>query len=574
MAQPFKHPASGIYYLRRKVPPELRASLGREFKQSLKTREPAEAKARFAEAWAQAEAAFAAARAQLAGVEAIGVGDAHQLAARWFREEQARVEREGAFTEMLAEGSRTASGRGDEVGEWATSYSTFEAAAEEGNGPPNDDWAAVVAPHIAKALSKHKLPRPAPGSRAAEHLSAAFLEHLHKLSDWAMSRYEGRYLALGLGVAPVQHLRSEGPKPSMSKAVKLMALFDEYSTDKTLNDGDTRATRKTLASFQATVQRFTELMGDLDITAINREVVARYRAELARLPAKGEGTRGLNASQLIAKAEKEGLPRLSEPTILNHIRAVSAVLSHGVRLQRLPENPIIAGGVGRSAAKAATRRVAGIRRRKDYSPDELRAIFTSPAFTETDWAPPRAAFGKAWYWLPLLLYYTGARREELAQLKASDVKKSPDGIWHLNILAAEDEEDGSRGVKTEGSRRLLPLHPDLVKRGFLDYASSLPTKGQLFPDLKPSPSGYFGANFGKRWAVYLKETVKLDSSVSPIHGFRHTFKTLSRDVGIPEDVHDAITGHAGTGGIARDYGSMTLRRMAEELAKYPEAPTV
>ncbi|HSI52069.1 MAG TPA: site-specific integrase [Ideonella sp.] len=572
MAQPFKHPASGIYYLRRKVPPELRASLGREFKQSLKTREPAEAKGLFAEAWAKSEAAFASARAQLAGIEVIDRADAYQLAARWFREEQERIERAGAFAEMLVEGSRTLCERGDEAGEWVTSYLTLREAAEQDIGPPDDDWAALVAPHIATSLRQNNLPRPAPGGLAAELLNAAFLEHLHKLSEWAMQRYDGVYAALGVNVAPVLPLRSEQSKPTRPRAIKLMALFGLYAEDKTLNDGDTRATRKTLASFQATVQRFTELMGDLDVTAINREVVARYRAELARLPAKGEGTRGLNASQLIAKAEKEGLPRLSEPTIRNHIRAVSAVLSHGVRLQRLTENPIIAGGVGRSAAKAATRRVAGIRRRKDYSPDELRAIFTSPAFTETDWAPPRAAFGKAWYWLPLLLYYTGARREELAQLKASDVKKSPDGIWHLNILAAEDEEDGGRGVKTEGSRRLLPLHPDLVKRGFLDYASSLPTKGQLFPDLKPSPSGYFGANFGKRWAVYLKETVKLDSSVSPIHGFRHTFKTLSRDVGIPEDVHDAITGHAGTGGIARDYGSMPLSRMAEELAKFPLVP--
>ena len=87
-----------------------------------------------------------------------------------------------------------------------------------------------------------------------------------------------------------------------------------------------------------------------------------------------------------------------------------------------------------------------------------------------------------------------------------------------------------------------------------------------------NPAGYFGANFGKRWSEYLRKTVKLDSPVSPIHGFSHTFKTLCRDAGIPEDVHDAITGHAGPGGIARDYGSMPLRRMAEQLKKYPSAP--
>jgi hypothetical protein len=37
MAQPFKHPTTGIYYIRRKVPPDLREVLGREYKRSLNT---------------------------------------------------------------------------------------------------------------------------------------------------------------------------------------------------------------------------------------------------------------------------------------------------------------------------------------------------------------------------------------------------------------------------------------------------------------------------------------------------------------------------------------------------------
>ncbi|XHS79802.1 hypothetical protein ACFJGW_07430 [Burkholderiaceae bacterium UC74_6] len=272
--------------------------------------------------------------------------------------------------------------------------------------------------------------------------------------------------------------------------------------------------RKTIDTFRSTLERFIELMGDLDIREISRETVGRFRAELAQLPSKGEGTRKLTALQLIAKADAEGLPRLSEPTIRNHLRALSAVLSHGVRLQWLDENVVIAGGVGRAAAKAATRRVATSRRRKDYTKKELRTIFGSRVFSEAGWLPERADFGMAWYWLPLLLFYTGARREELAQLNVSDVRKSEDGVWYLNILAAEDEEDGERGVKTESSRRLIPLHPDLLARGFLAYVESLPSGGQLFPGLKPNPRGYYGANFGRHWSAYLRDVVKLDSPAS------------------------------------------------------------
>ncbi|MED5611563.1 DUF6538 domain-containing protein [Pseudomonas sp. JH-2] len=40
MAQPFKHPQSGVFYLRRRVPDELRPIPGHEYKRSLKTRAP------------------------------------------------------------------------------------------------------------------------------------------------------------------------------------------------------------------------------------------------------------------------------------------------------------------------------------------------------------------------------------------------------------------------------------------------------------------------------------------------------------------------------------------------------
>jgi len=176
------------------------------------------------------------------------------------------------------------------------------------------------------------------------------------------------------------------------------------------------------------------------------------------------------------------------------------------------------------------------------------------------------------YWLPILMYYTGARREEIAQLWVRDVRFGEGQTPHLNILSAESGEDGGRTVKTAASRRLIPLHGDLGRLGFFDYVQSLDAGGQLFPKLRPSPSGYFGANFGKRWAQYLRETVKLTSPANPSHGFRHTFKTLCRLAGIPEDVGDAICGHIGQSRVARSYGEMPLVRMAQEIEKLPSAP--
>lgn len=60
MARPWKHPKAGIYWLRKRVPDELRARLGKpEEKQSLGTRDPAEAKIKQLEVLAAVEVCWA-----------------------------------------------------------------------------------------------------------------------------------------------------------------------------------------------------------------------------------------------------------------------------------------------------------------------------------------------------------------------------------------------------------------------------------------------------------------------------------------------------------------------------------
>lgn len=52
------------------------------------------------------------------------------------------------------------------------------------------------------------------------------------------------------------------------------------------------------------------------------------------------------------------------------------------------------------------------------------------------------------------------------------------------------------------------------------------------------------------------------------HSFRHTFKRMARDAGVPEEFHDAITGHAGNGSVGKSYGKgVSLRPLLEAMAK-------
>ncbi|MBO3278245.1 site-specific integrase [Pseudomonas schmalbachii] len=564
MAQPFKHPTSGVYYLRRRVPDELRSILGREYKRSLKTRDPSEAKGRFAAEYAKSEEVFSLARLQLQGTAVLSARDIQQLASRWFRQELDEMERTGEFRTFLIPGS---------VESWETPYGweerqeylSYREAVESGN---EIDAAGASLSYARKAMKAESLPFPQENTAARNNLVEAFHEHLFKLSDIAKQRHEGNWLA---EVNVLHHEPLSIGNREKTKAKTLLECFEAYAKAKTLDDGDNRSTRKTLDEFRSSLRRFVELFGDVEVTKLTRAVVQEYRSKLAEFPVKTAGAGKLTAQQLIDKAKAESLPLLSPATIRNRLRALSAVLGFAVRMDWIKENPVEAGGIAKAAAKAAGARAD--RKRKDYTQAELQAIFSSAAFTQRDWKPAGGGnYGKAWYWLPLLMYYTGCRREELAQLAVADVSEE-DGIPYLSILAHEDDgpEDDDRTVKTAGSRRRVPLHPDLLRLGFREYAASVPADGQLFPLLKPSPAGFYGANWGKAWGRYIRDEACISGPASPSHGFRHTFKTLSRQVGIPEDVHDAITGHSPKN-VSRDYGSMPLSRIAQELEKFPPAP--
>ena len=79
MARPFRHPKTGIFWLRKRVPEDLRPIVGkREEKFSLKTRDPSEAKRLHAEALAALESRWANLKAP---PQSITEKQAHELAA-------------------------------------------------------------------------------------------------------------------------------------------------------------------------------------------------------------------------------------------------------------------------------------------------------------------------------------------------------------------------------------------------------------------------------------------------------------------------------------------------------------
>ena len=166
----------------------------------------------------------------------------------------------------------------------------------------------------------------------------------------------------------------------------------------------------------------------------------------------------------------------------------------------------------------------------------------------------------------MLALATGARLEELCQLRVNDIVLHP---IHGVLMRISDQGEGQR-IKTTSSRRTVPLHPELFESGFMEYVEEVEEAGPqwLFPDLEPDHDGRRSGNFSKWFGRYLRNErgcrVK-DRSVV-FHSFRHSFKSLCREAEISEEVHDALTGHASTS-VGRSYGQVPLPALVKAVRK-------
>lgn len=230
-------------------------------------------------------------------------------------------------------------------------------------------------------------------------------------------------------------------------------------------------------------------------------------------------------------------------TALRKVTSVRTVFSYAAEKRKLQtDNPCTRVSIaGVDAAEKP---------RLPFTLEHLKTIFNSPVYLEG--FRPRGRGGEAFYWLPLLACFSGAREEELGQLRVEDVRKEYGLGWCIRI----SDEHPEQHVKTPGSRRSFPLHPELERCGFLEYVELQRSKGcaWLFEELKPDKYGTRTASFSKLFNRYLRSKLMITDRHRTFHSFRHSFKDACRDARVPLVEHDAITGHRSKDDASSGYG--------------------
>lgn len=202
--------------------------------------------------------------------------------------------------------------------------------------------------------------------------------------------------------------------------------------------------------------------------------------------------------------------------------------------------------------------------RRSFTKAEIEMLLKSPLFSGSKSKAARHIPGAYKskdddFWIPLVLLMTGARLNEIVDLKAGSAKVDGEEVSHFDLSFANQE------LKTHSSERKIPIHPLLLEVGFADFVAKRQAHGKkefLFSGIKTEGkrSNYYSKKLGR----YLKR-IGLNDPQIVTHSFRHSFKDILRDAQVPDDAINRLTGHS-DGSVASKYGSgASLTTLKEHL---------
>ena len=259
-------------------------------------------------------------------------------------------------------------------------------------------------------------------------------------------------------------------------------------------------------------------------------------------------------------------PKRSQINVRDRLAYLRTLLEWAAQEDIIPSNP------ARDVKMAVSERGE---KRADFNTDDLNALFAGPVHAKGE--RPKAGYGEAAYWLPLIALFMGARREEIGQLRVCDVKRVPyidnadqrQEVWCIDITDTGDDDALPNQIKNEASNRLVPLHPKLIELGFIEYVEKLPDQaGRVFPDLKPIGIGMKLTDKWGQWFSRYKVACGITDKAKVFHSFRHTWKTHAVDAGIPERICRQFQGHEGKDAADKYGATPSMRVLVAAIASY------
>lgn len=347
-------------------------------------------------------------------------------------------------------------------------------------------------------------------------------------------------------VKPASGVAREAAAPGET----IMELFEIYA-----RENPNQIKSDTLAQARRDVGLFVDHVGStFPVHRIDKKAVREWKALLLQYPIKATETKafaGMKIAQIVKHNEIVKKPTISAPTVNRHLSGFSAFCTWLTNHGYLSANPAADMFLKKSKEKTT----------KPFTVDEMNDLFKSPFFTgcQNDgaprfWSKPgNVLIRDHRFWVPLIMLFSGARPAEIAQLGIDDVREDR-GHWIMHITT---EGDGDKSVKTSGSMRVVPIHPELVKLGLLMHHAELKKRGEkrLFPLAERNERGQMIATFSRDFPRYLTKIGLKEGRGLSLYSFRHGAADALRRAGFLDEQFGFILGHT-SGTMTQRYGTL------------------
>lgn len=258
---------------------------------------------------------------------------------------------------------------------------------------------------------------------------------------------------------------------------------------------------------------------DDDIRAIDRGLINRFINYLTN-------------ERVFTAGSRKGSKGLNVRTVDNYTSALNTFLEWAQNKGYFPDNRRLPT-TKQAIVKKVKRKARGEKANPPYTIHQLQTLLKP-----TNFAPKLAHH----FWPLFIALFTGGRRREIAQLLVHDFAVIDD----IPALSIDDLGDPDKEVKTEAAKRTIPVHPELIRMGLLNYVAdikALNLGGELFPGIGTDRNGEKRNAIGNAWRRHREKFGMAGEKAPTFHSFRATALKVLKAKKVDLEIRCQPVGH-------------------------------
>jgi len=311
-----------------------------------------------------------------------------------------------------------------------------------------------------------------------------------------------------------QEVHTDQKVSSLSKhqSTSISVGIDKFISEKY------KLTSKSEMMMRTHIEMLIEEFGDISLGKLDRGMCVKFKDDIRKLPrnrSKIQQYRNLDFHEQVSLNVDEK-DRISTTTVNNILGYVSSFMKWS-RINGFVEVNFFEG-------MKLKKQIRQRDERDRFTEKEIKKIFQKHnyiEFTEVE------NHKYSHYWTPLISVFSGMRLNEICSLYLDNIiQEKVNGrkkIWCFNILEEPDRPD--KHLKTLSSKRVVPIHDNLIDLGFLEFVELLKkrhtNRQRLFQELKYGEGSYIrnvSYFFNKKYLPLLG----LKTDKKNFHSIRHT----------------------------------------------------